>query len=270
MHYCRKMKIDRSCPQAVVTEQQLNGPQIRARFQQMSCEAVTQRVRGNRFGESGSHGRSVTDPSDPIARDGISRPISDKEIWVRFVGLPVFPEQLEQFGREHDKAIFAPFTLANGDHLSTAVDVRDEEVGSLRNTQACRIDRRENGLMLKIGSGFKQRMNFSLTENEGQFFDALRIGDEIDHPLAPECLLIEEAQSADCLDQCSPAVFPLLYQVKLVLADVSWCEEVGRLSKVLGKVSHTTEISLNRVQRVSGDLHILNHFLTQCGHRDSF
>src|SRR6266511_2603525 len=108
------MKIDRRCPQAVVTEQELNGPQIRARFQQMSCEAVTQRVRGNRFGESGSHSRSVTDPSDPIARDGISGPVSDKEIGVRFVGLPIFPEQLEQFGREHDKAIFAPFALARG------------------------------------------------------------------------------------------------------------------------------------------------------------
>src|SRR5262245_21568339 len=114
--------------------------------------------------------------------------------------------------------------------------------------------------------GNKARRNFYQGQ---QFFDALRIGDEIDHPLAPECLLVKEAQSADCLDQCSPAVFPLLYKVKLVLADVSWCEEVGRLSKVLGKVSHTTDISLNSVRRVIADLHILNHFLTQCGHRDS-
>ena len=47
--------------------------------------------------------------------------------------------------------------------------------------------------MLKIGGGLKQRTNFFLTENEGQFFDAFWIGDEINHPLAPECLLIEEA-----------------------------------------------------------------------------
>src|SRR5215471_9617619 len=114
------MKIDRRCPQAIVTEQQLNGPQICARFQQMSCEAVTQRVWCNRFGESGSHGRFVTNPSYPIARDGISRPVSDKEIGARFVNPPVFPEQFEQLGREHDKSIFTPFTLTNGNHLSTA------------------------------------------------------------------------------------------------------------------------------------------------------
>src|SRR5215470_16447333 len=77
----------------------------------MSCEAVTQRVWGNRFGESGSHGRFVTNPSYPIARDGISRPVFDKEIGARFVDLPVFPEQCEQLGREHDKSIFTPFTL---------------------------------------------------------------------------------------------------------------------------------------------------------------
>ncbi len=48
------MEIDRGVLEAPVPEEQLDGAQIGARFQQVCCETVPHRVRPDVFGESGA------------------------------------------------------------------------------------------------------------------------------------------------------------------------------------------------------------------------
>src|SRR5258708_39725076 len=55
--------------QAAMTEQQLNGPQIGAGFEQMDSECVSQRMRCDRLGKSGQVMCFLTRSFDGIFRD---------------------------------------------------------------------------------------------------------------------------------------------------------------------------------------------------------
>jgi hypothetical protein len=53
--------------QIAVTEQNLDGAQVRAPFQQVGCPTVTQRVRGNAFGDASlTRGLATGDPNGLI------------------------------------------------------------------------------------------------------------------------------------------------------------------------------------------------------------
>src|SRR5690349_15683155 len=68
----RQVKIDGGLFQVAMTEQQLDGAQVSAGFQQMSSEAMAQRVWMDVFvSQAGTNGSAMTSQPDDVGRDRV-------------------------------------------------------------------------------------------------------------------------------------------------------------------------------------------------------
>src|SRR5215471_16956106 len=99
----------------------------------MSGEAVTQRVRMNRFLETGTLSRLLASMPNGFRIDGLSSAMvgaAGKEPNTRFSPQPppVFPEFLEQLVTQHHLAILASLPAPDVNHHSLAIDVGNFQV----------------------------------------------------------------------------------------------------------------------------------------------
>ena len=76
------------------------------------------------------------------------------------MSFPVFPQQGQQPGREHDVAIFGPLGLTDADDHALAVDVVDAQGQDLGDPQAGGIGGHEDGPMAEAGDGFEEAGDF--------------------------------------------------------------------------------------------------------------
>jgi hypothetical protein len=83
-----------------VAEQDLNGTEIHARFQQVRCKGVPQRVRMNRFGNAGVLCGFLAGREDGLARDRLSKFSAGEQPILGSPPAPVDPQQLQQLGRQ--------------------------------------------------------------------------------------------------------------------------------------------------------------------------
>src|SRR5258708_39350155 len=93
--------------EAAMTEEELNGPQISAGFEEMYSECVPKRMRRDRFGETSQTMCLLAGCFYGVLRD---RPIvvnAWEQPFLRPSGSPVAAQDLQQHGREHHVAIFA-------------------------------------------------------------------------------------------------------------------------------------------------------------------
>ena len=125
------MDVLRCRAQAAMTEQDLDGPQVRAGLEQMSGEAVPQRVNRDALAQSGFPSGPLADLVDGVNRDGPLEQSAGEEVLAGPHSYPVSAEHLQQPGREHDVAILAALALANADDHPLAVDILDAQFGDL-------------------------------------------------------------------------------------------------------------------------------------------
>src|SRR5215467_10601729 len=93
-------------------EQELNGSQVRAGFQQMSGEAVPQGVRVNFGAEAGPRGRFAAGVPHHFRADRTLCRVpavagEQPRFWLPPETAPVSPEFIQELGAQHDLAIFA-------------------------------------------------------------------------------------------------------------------------------------------------------------------
>ena len=79
---------------------------------------------------------------------------------------PVCAEFLQQFGAEHDVAVFASFAALNVDHHSLAVDVADFQVGQLGAAESGGISGHQQHAVKRRFRGVDQLRDFFLAEDQ--------------------------------------------------------------------------------------------------------
>ena len=126
----RKMQIDGGLFQIAVAQQDLNGAEIGAGFEQVSGEAVTQRVGMNLFLDAGSLGGFPAGVPDGFGVDGLITAmvaVAGKQPGAGFSPqpMPMCTQFIEQLGTEHDITIPASLAALDVNHHALAVDVAD-------------------------------------------------------------------------------------------------------------------------------------------------
>jgi hypothetical protein len=132
-----------------MAEQDLNGPNVRSRFQQVYSERVAHRMGTYRF-------PNVRDPTSLPARqfdspygDGLAGSIALKQpvpLWP--YSSPIGAQRFQQSGRQHDVAVLLTLALFNANHHSVTVDISGLQLNRFRDAQSCGVARGQDGSML--------------------------------------------------------------------------------------------------------------------------
>ncbi len=109
------MEVARRSFQAAVSQQDLDGAQIRARLQQMGSEAVAKRMWADLLGDSSSADGIPKNREDGVITDRFVGSFAGEEPFLRLFMPPVLPEGIQQNGGQHHHSILLPFTLMDGD-----------------------------------------------------------------------------------------------------------------------------------------------------------
>ena len=153
--------------QVAMPQQDLDGAQIGARLEQMSCKAVPQRMRRDLLGDSSAADGIVKDREDVVVADRVVRVFSGKEPLLGFVVSPVLPQDLEQNGRQHDHSILLSFAMDRNGH-ARRVDVVHSQVGRLGAPQARRVDGHQQGATFEVRRRVEYSCHFLLAEDQGK------------------------------------------------------------------------------------------------------
>ena len=120
-----------------MAQQNLNGAKIGAGLQQMSREAMTQRVGMGLFLKARSQGSFVAGMPDGFsidrlltARVAVTWKQSSSGLGVQ--AMPMGTQFVEQFWAEHDVTISTPFAALDVNHHPFAIDVAELQAGELR------------------------------------------------------------------------------------------------------------------------------------------
>ena len=106
-----------------MAEQQLNGADIGAGFQQVDGEGVPQRMRAYRLADAGDAAGFLAGEFDGASGDGLAGYVTRKEPPLRPHGPPIGAQDFQQFRRQHHVAIFLALALIDPHYHSLAVDV---------------------------------------------------------------------------------------------------------------------------------------------------
>ena len=116
----------------LVSEQRLDQPNVLAVLEQMGCEGMTQRMKGDRLAQPRGFRRLLEQPAELARRRRLTINATGKQpaLFRRNAGvtpgrprLPPLPQQVEDLGRKHHIPVLAAFRLHDAnDHLLT-VDV---------------------------------------------------------------------------------------------------------------------------------------------------
>ena len=139
-----------------MAEQQLNGADIGAGFQQMNREGMAQRMRRDRLGEVGAPMCLLTSVFDGISRDRLARVTAREEPVLRAHGLPVAAQDIQQLRREHDVAILLAFALLDADDHPPAVDGGGLQANGFRDSQAGSVTGGQDHAMLASSDTAKE------------------------------------------------------------------------------------------------------------------
>jgi hypothetical protein len=246
----------------LVSQEDLNHPQVGPRLEQVCGEAVTQGVRGRLFGESRRLPGAFEDLAHGRRGEGFAGILSREEPDTRFPPPPILAQDKQQTGREHDVAVSAPFPLFDSDGGTLAVDVLDLEPDYFGGAQSRSIGGHEKGSIFHARESFEELNDFFLAENDGKFMLPFGVGDGLDDSRPLEGSVVDASQGADGDVEMTGGNPLLLDEVKEVLSNLFWAEVLGRLPEVLGKGLDGFEIPLLRVGREIAKFHVLDHALT--------
>jgi hypothetical protein len=181
-----------------VAEQQLDGAQVCAGFQQMDRKGVAQRVRGDRLGEAGQPLRLAAGDADGVAGDRLTGQVSREQPLPGMHGRPIGTQCLQQSRREHDVAVLAALALVDADDHAPAVDRVDCEVDGLGNAQAGGVAGGQDGVVLDVVDAAEEPHDLQGTEDDWQLLWLLRRRENLlEDPSLPERHLVEKAQCGD-------------------------------------------------------------------------
>ena len=85
-------------------------------------------------------------------------------------GAPVAPEHAKKPGRQHDVAVFLPFTLLHANQHAFGIDVADFDCDGFGDAQAGAIAEHQCGAVLQAGDESKNPATSSGSSTTGSFW----------------------------------------------------------------------------------------------------
>src|SRR5215831_15776326 len=163
------MRASACCSWAVCrrSEQDLDQANIRLLLQQVSGEAVPQRMRRYSLLDLGHLGSSMNGTVE-LARRYWEQPITSREQPHRRSrdAIPI-AQQFEQHGREHRKAILAPLALLDPQQHALGIDVGYLECYDLGDAQSGAIGGSQRSLVLRSRCSLQQANDLFLAQHRG-------------------------------------------------------------------------------------------------------
>ena len=132
------MGIEGSGLDAPMSEQDLNGPNVGSRFEQVCGETVPKRVNRHAFAKARGFAYFFARVVHRLGRHWTIRVLAGKEPGTRAIlrssetDLPILSKEFEQPRGEHDVAIFVALRLVKANDHSAAVDVLHAQGDNLR------------------------------------------------------------------------------------------------------------------------------------------
>src|SRR3954466_624179 len=142
-------RIERRGLELGVPEQHLDHADVDVLLQQVSREAVAQRVRRDPLGDLGPLSGGMDGPVELTRGERVDRVLSGKEPHLRPGDPPPVPQELEELRREHRKAIPSPLALLDPEQHAPGIDVADLERYDLGHAQARAIGSAQGSLVLR-------------------------------------------------------------------------------------------------------------------------
>src|SRR6266705_3968949 len=208
-----------------MAQQDLNGVQVGARFQQVRSKAVTQHVGIDLLLNPGAAGRMLAGVARGFGIHGLIAgvpAITGKQPDTGFFAQasPVCAEFVEQNGTEHHVAVLATLAALDVNYQPPAIDVADLEARQLCVADAGGVESHEDGAIKGSRSGVDELRYFFLAENRGQAVRLLRVGSVSDAPRPLERLNVEKTQGAEMVGHRTGRQPPFCEEVSLILPNV--------------------------------------------------
>jgi hypothetical protein len=180
---------------------------------------------------------------------------------------PTDSEHDQQFGRQHDIAIFMAFALVNPNDHALAIDRSWLEADSFGDPQTSRVTDGQKDAVLKIVHRPQEARNFVLAQNNGKLFRLTAGGNIVfDSPWPLEGNGVEKPEGRDRDNDRTGCEMSLLCQVEQVGPDLGRAKMFGRSAKRPAKPNDLLDIRTLRMPRQVADLHILDQPTTKRAH----
>src|ERR1700676_4082362 len=164
----------------------------------MNGEGVAQGMRSDRFANAAPLARLPAGTIDTEGRDRLAGPATRKQPLSGLGALPVVPEQIEEFWRQHDIAVFPAFALLDPDEHALAVDRGRCEADGFGNSQSGRVTDGQNHTLLQVIPGAQEARHLILAGHDGKLLRLTARGDIVrDDPWSFECDGVEQPDSGE-------------------------------------------------------------------------
>ncbi len=155
-----------------MSEQELDGPNVSAPFQQMDGKGVPQRVGCDGLLQARHTASLLTALTNGIPGNGLTDHFPWEQPSGRPYYLPIGPQDFKQLAREHDIAVFLPLALLDAQSHALAVDVADFQMSCLGDPEASSVDGAEEGALFEIADRSQKPHGFLWTEDDWATFGA--------------------------------------------------------------------------------------------------
>ncbi len=162
-----------------MAEQQLDGADVGARFQQVDGEGMSQRMGRDRFANATKAMGPLASFRYGVPADMPVRNVAGKEPVRGPFHAPPIAQDLQQSWGEHDVAIFLSLTLLDPQHHPRTINGRDCELNCFRDAQAGGVATAQNRAMLIAGDATEKLKDFVRTEHYGEGLGLFRSGDDV-------------------------------------------------------------------------------------------
>src|SRR5450631_4124658 len=264
----RQMQVNGGDLEIAMAEQDLNRAQVRAGFEKVCGEAMSQSVRMDvPVIEAGSFGSNLAGTPQDLGGHrlaGCVPTVAGKEPLLRLApeSAPVSAQRIEQLRAEHYIAVLASLALPDVNHHPLAVDVADLQVGRFCAACAGGIHRHQQDAMKGGVRRLNQLRDFFLTEHPWKVTHLLRIGRLGDAPVALQHVDIEEPKRRQPHDYGVRTVLQLGEEHRLVLANVLWAKLIGRAPEIPAEVRNAVQVGADGCGGEVAALQLLKHELT--------
>ena len=148
-------------------QQQLNGADVRAGFQQVHGEGVSERMRRHRLRETAATTGLAAGAVDDPARRRALGVMTGKEPVLRLADSPPVAQHRQQRRGEHHIPVPLPFPLDDAEHHPLAVNRRHGQAHGFRDAKARGIAGRQDGAMLGVLYAVEQPHHLGRAEHDG-------------------------------------------------------------------------------------------------------
>src|SRR5664279_843263 len=221
--------------QMTMAQQQLDRADIGAGLQQVDGERVAKGVWRDRLADTALPPHFPTGGIDGGCSNRLAGTVTGEQPFAGPGTLPIVPEHGEQFGRQHDIAIFAAFALINPDDHALAIDRRGFETDGFGYPQTGRITDGQDHAVLQVVHGAQKARDFVLAHNDGKPFRRTAGGNILDSPWPLEGDGVEKPEGGNRDNNRAAREASLLRQVDQIRADLGWSEMFGRFAKMRGE-----------------------------------